>query len=190
MIALTATFPRASAQTPPTTTISDLNYPSNTVEGKTLVVSFDLNYSMGPYAYLWLMSAVACGPSELNCSFVSADGVSSSPFPCNPTNPFGNSQLFIPESCYLTVSTETGSFERFSYQFSFNQSGNYSLTAMTQLNQIGHRYDENGSLDLRHMVIAVNSRPVPEFSGPTPTIFLVLVAALYVIQRKRKVASA
>jgi len=177
-----------SAQPSPRTEISGLKYPTSALVGTTVVVSFDVTYSMGQYAYLWLMSALACGlgTPETICAFVSADGVSSSPFPCNPTNPFGTSKLLVPEFCYLTVSTETGGVEHFAFQVSFTRAGNYSLTVTTQLNQPGFRYDENGSMSIsQHMMITVHSQTVPEFSELTITTLLALLAAVYLTGKKK-----
>lgn len=139
-----------------TSSISGLSYPSNVVVGAPLVVSFNVAYSVGSYSSLWLITAIGCGPNEPNCSFVSPQGVSSTPVSCNSANPFGNQYPLMSQTCYLTVSSSSS--EVFSYSFSFNQVGTYYLTALSQLNVPYNSYDIQGSYSVSQtMVITVNA---------------------------------
>jgi len=139
-----------------TSTISGLSYPSSAIVGSPVVVSFDVAYSIGSSPSLWLMTAIGCGPNEPNCNSVSPSGVTSTPFPCNSANPFGNQYPLVSQSCYLTVSS--GGSEFFSYRFSFSQTGTYQLTALSQLNVLYNSVNIPGSWSISQtMVITVNS---------------------------------
>jgi hypothetical protein len=142
LILLAATPSGIFAQTSQlTTSISALNYPSTAVAGSPITVSFDVPYSTNQM--VWLMTAITCGPSEINCNSVSMNSVNSLPLPCNSVSPFGNQYPFISGSCYLAVST--GGSEVFTYSFTFGQPGTYQLTALTQLNYPGDRTNITGS---------------------------------------------
>jgi hypothetical protein len=128
-----STYAQASQ---PTTSIISLNYYSKVNVGSMTSVSFDVIYSTNQKA--WLMTTIGCEANESNCSSVSMNGVDSSPFLCNSTNPFGDQSPLISGTCYLTVSGSGADF--FSYNLSFSKAGTYELTAMAQLN---HPEDSN-----------------------------------------------
>jgi hypothetical protein len=106
-----------------------------------ITISFDVTYSTN--RIVWLMTAIGCEHNESNCSSVSIDGVDSSPFPCNSTNPFGDQNPLISGTCYLTISTSEVDF--FSYNLSFSKAGTYELTASSQLNSPGDSNSIPGS---------------------------------------------
>ena len=127
-----------------TTSVVALNYYPNVAVGSMTTISFDVTYSTNQR--VWLMTAIGCGSNESNCGSASVDGVGSSPFPCNSTNPFGNRKPLIVATCYLTVSASGVDF--FSYNLSFGKAGTYELTASSQLNLPGDSNSIPGSESL------------------------------------------
>ena len=141
-VALAAVPSSAYAQTTqPTTSIVALNYYANAGVGSMISISFDVTYVTNQK--VWLMTAIDCGPNESNCSSVSIEGVDSSPFQCNATNPLADQTPLISGTCYLTISTSGVDF--FSYNISFNKTGTYELTASSQLNNPGEPNNIPGS---------------------------------------------
>lgn len=147
-----ATLPSTRAQaSQQTTSLVALNYYPNAAVGSMVTISFDVTY--GTVQRVWLLTAIGCD-NKLNCSSVSMDGVDSSPFPCNSTDPFGVQTLLTSGTCYLTVSTSGVDF--FSYNLSFNKTGTYELTASSQLNYPGDSNTIPGSQSFsQNMTITV-----------------------------------
>ena len=141
-VVLTTIPSSAFAQTiEPTTSIVALNYYPNAAVDSMTTVSFDATYSTNQK--VWLVTAIGCDTKESNCSSVVFDGVDSSPFPCNSTDPFGNSRPLVLGTCYLPVST--GGVDFFSFNLSFSKQGTYNLTALVQLNSPGDSNNIPGS---------------------------------------------
>ena len=144
-VALAAIPSSTYAQTPQqTTSLVALNYYPNAAVDSMITISFDVTYTTNKG--VWLMTAIGCEPNESNCSSVLINGVDSSPFPCNSTNPFPDQNHLISGTCYLTVPTSGVNF--FSYNLSFNKTGTYELIASSQLNYPGESNSIPGSQNL------------------------------------------
>jgi len=142
MVVLTTIPTSAYAQpSQPTTSLVALNYYTNAAVDSMITVSFDVSYYTNQKA--WLVTAISCELNESNCSSISMNGVDSTPFPCNSTNPFGDQYPLISGTCYLIVSTSGSDF--FSYNISFNKAGTYELSALSQLNDPGNSSYISGS---------------------------------------------
>ena len=135
---LSCTRAQASKQT---TSLVALNYYPNAAVGSMITISFDVTYVT--IHRVWLLTAIGCDHKESNCSSMSIDGVDSSPFPCNSTDPFSGQTHPTSGTCYLTISTSGADF--FSYNVSFNKTGTYELTASSQLNYPGDSNNIPGS---------------------------------------------
>lgn len=136
-------IPKIAAQTSqPTSSISGLTYPRQAVIGNTVTISFDVSYSTGQYAQLFLMAFVGCLPQNI-CNTVMSQGVSSTPPGCNPNYPFGTRPAIIPQTCYSYVSSS--GVESFSFRLSFSQPGTYHLNAVTEVHRPGETLNIPGA---------------------------------------------
>ena len=144
-----STYEQTSQQA---TSLVALNYYPKVAVGSMTTISFDVTYSTNKRA--WLMTVLGCEPKKSNCSSVSIEGISSSPFPCNSTDPFGHQSPLIVGTCYLTTTTSGVDF--FSYNLSFGKAGTYELTASSQLNYPGSLNSIPGSRSINQtMTITV-----------------------------------
>jgi len=154
MVATLATMPSALSQSSQQgTSIVALNYYHNAAVGTMTTISFDVTYVA--IHTPWLVTAISCDNRGSNCKSVSIDGVGSSPFFCNSTDPFAVRTPFTSGICYLSVSGSGVDF--YSYNISFNKTGTYDLTALSQLNYPGDSHSIPGSQSVsQNMTITVN----------------------------------
>jgi len=154
MVATLATMPSALSQSSQQgTSIVALNYYHNAAVGTMTTISFDVTYVA--IHTPWLVTAIGCDNRGANCNSVSIDGVGSSPFFCNSTDPFAVRTPFTSGICYLSVSGSGVDF--YSYNISFNKTGTYDLTALSQLNYPGDSNSIPGSQSVsQNMTITVN----------------------------------
>jgi len=142
IVATLATMPSTFAQSSQQgTSIVALNYYHNAAVDTMTTISFDVTYVA--IHTVWLVTAISCDNKGSNCNSVSIDGVGSSPFLCNSTDPFAVQTPFTSGICYLSLSGSGVDF--YSYNLSFNKTGTYELTALSQLDYPGNPNSIPGS---------------------------------------------